>query len=693
MPHLLRNNFTSGELAPELRLRPELDAYQSGLKSCRNYVVKPQGGIVSRPGTEHRSVIQEFNTPEPNDRVVRLIPFVFSEQEAYVIGLKNSGIVVFKDGIQLGGNSSPQWPFPSNLSDTEIWGADYAQSADIITLTVEGFAPIAIERHGNTNWQLRVITFDPQALAPTNLTLTAVGSGAGDFDKTYKYVVTAVYEATGEESFPSSSDTITTKSLSVTAGIKLTWDHAEASKVAYYRVYKSTTGASGTFGWIGDAENQEFEDYNLAPLLTDSPPEVVIAPDTPRCVTYYQQRQIFGNLFQAPLSFVASRVANPENFQQSRPIQADDAFSVTASTPEFNAIRFLIPLDSLLVLTTGSELRTTEGDSQVFTPSTVGVRRLSNEGCSSVKPTLAGSTLLYVQSSEDRVRAVTPSGSGGYIGTDMTLLARHLFRGEKIKQIAFSAEPYGILWCVTEDGGVLAFTYKEAQGVQAWHHHEFGGWPYQDQEVESVVVIPEDNEDVPYFLVRRHLQGSGDYRWSLERIKFQDEVYGMDSWAKSVTGWSDVHSGFGHLQGGAITVVADGNLVEGLTVNAQGEIHLPWPAITVRAGLAYTCRADLLPVTDPKVERSQPKSISEVVAYVHETRGLWVGALREDEIDPTMWQAYPRDTEDDYDVPPLYTGGLDVLVGGPWTPDSNLRVEQRAPFRSEILAIEYHLDL
>jgi len=48
----LNNAFNSGELSPLLRYRVDLDKKYLGVETMENFLVKPQGAAVRRPGTK-----------------------------------------------------------------------------------------------------------------------------------------------------------------------------------------------------------------------------------------------------------------------------------------------------------------------------------------------------------------------------------------------------------------------------------------------------------------------------------------------------------------------------------------------------------------------------------------------------------------------------------------------------------------
>lgn len=68
-------SLSRGELAPGLQGRTDIAAYQIGLNICRNWITRPTGGALKRPGYRFRGEVQ----------ATRLIPFVYSTEIKYLI--------------------------------------------------------------------------------------------------------------------------------------------------------------------------------------------------------------------------------------------------------------------------------------------------------------------------------------------------------------------------------------------------------------------------------------------------------------------------------------------------------------------------------------------------------------------------------------------------------------------------------
>lgn len=80
------NSFTTGQVSPHLEGRTDFPKYNSGCRTLQNMVITAQGPVTKRPGTEYIT--------DPNDTtvtVIRLIEFVYSTDDSYVLEFSNQG--------------------------------------------------------------------------------------------------------------------------------------------------------------------------------------------------------------------------------------------------------------------------------------------------------------------------------------------------------------------------------------------------------------------------------------------------------------------------------------------------------------------------------------------------------------------------------------------------------------------------
>lgn len=92
MAEKIQTSFTAGELAPSLHGHVDLDKYQTGLKTCRNFIVQAHGGVINRPG------LQFIGSSKDSSKLARLIPFEFSITQTYALEFGDLYMRVIKDG-------------------------------------------------------------------------------------------------------------------------------------------------------------------------------------------------------------------------------------------------------------------------------------------------------------------------------------------------------------------------------------------------------------------------------------------------------------------------------------------------------------------------------------------------------------------------------------------------------------------
>jgi hypothetical protein len=218
----------------------------------------------------------------------------------------------------------------------------------------------------------------------------------------------------------------------------------------------------------------------------------------PSDVEFYSDRLFFARTSSQPQTIWASKIGNYVNFGKSVPGVDDDAITATLNARQVNAIADLVPLDKLIVLTTGGEWKTAAGQDDVLTPTTIAFKPQSYNGSSEVPALVIGNTALYVQNRGYVVRDIGYQfESDGYTGSDLTVFASHLTEGKPIIAWAYQQIPYSIVWAVREDGVLLALTYMKEQSVVAWTPMQIDGF------VESICVVPEGPEDAVYVVVVR----------------------------------------------------------------------------------------------------------------------------------------------------------------------------------------------
>jgi hypothetical protein len=195
------SNFQFGEVSPSLITRTDTNVYINAAQRLENFFIKNEGGILKRFGTK---AIYEFDTvPDLNNKVQqhRLVPFIFSDDERYIVSLENAKIRCFQISPTTGNVSlvstvtqdvdGDALPF----TDSILHEVTYAQSGDVMFISHNSFQTRELRRtsltdfevssflfetssDGNTTFQPYYsfqetgVTLDPSASTGNNITLT-----------------------------------------------------------------------------------------------------------------------------------------------------------------------------------------------------------------------------------------------------------------------------------------------------------------------------------------------------------------------------------------------------------------------------------------------------------------------------------------------------------------------------------------
>ncbi|KKL14812.1 hypothetical protein LCGC14_2511920, partial [marine sediment metagenome] len=264
--------------------------------------------------------------------------------------------------------------------------------------------------------------------------------------------------------------------------------------------------------------------------LSISPPRArnpfLLAGTFPGASSYYQQRQVYGGSNNDPDTSFYSQTGNRLNMSVSTPLQPDDAMTVTLTARQVNEIRHFVPLENLLIFTSGSEWRVGSGENSGFSIETLSQEPQSELGSSHHRPIIAGETILFVEDGSARVIGLNFSlEPNKYVGTDMNQLADHLLAEEGpasfvVSDWAYASVPESRLYVVRSDGQLLTMTLDKAQLVVAWTHWDTDG---SFESVTSLKRSLSGVEDGIYLTVQRTIDGNTvRYVERLSTRKFSD---------------------------------------------------------------------------------------------------------------------------------------------------------------------------
>ena len=160
-------NFNAGELSPLLFCRNDLEKYISGAKCMENFQVLPQGGIQNRPGTEFIAEVRD------SSRNVRLVPFEFNVEQAYVLEFGDLYVRIRnRDTLLLSAEVSVPY------AHTTLRKLRWVQSADVLYLVHPDYPPGRLCRYGENDWRYEVVNFSGGPFLDENATETTITASA-----------------------------------------------------------------------------------------------------------------------------------------------------------------------------------------------------------------------------------------------------------------------------------------------------------------------------------------------------------------------------------------------------------------------------------------------------------------------------------------------------------------------------------
>lgn len=657
---LLKTSFTGGEWAPSLYGRTDLAKYVTAVRTMKNFIIHPHGGASNRAGTQF---IHEVKTSSAK---TRLVPFQFSVVQSYILEFGNEYIRFYKDGGIILSSGVP-YEIATTYVTADIPLLKFVQSADILYVTHPSYPPRKIGRTAHTSWTITTITFQASILPPT------LSGGT-----TYK--VTTISATTGEESIGSGG----------TNANPISW--SAIANAEYYNIYKQMNGG-GAYGWIGKAVSTSFTEpgATITPDESKQPPSGYnpfnAANDYPGCAMFHEQRLLFARTNNQPQTVWGSVTGSFESMNKTSPSQDDDSYEYTINARQVNEIRFLLPLQELIVGTASGEWTMSAGSQQsAITPSAIQIKNQTYWGVSHLAPLTMGNSAIFIEGSGDMIRDLVYSlEADGFAGNSLTILANHLFEDKKIVSWCYQQHSDSIVWCVMDDGSLIGMTYYREQQVVGWHTHETDG------EFESIASISTgEGVNEVYAIVNRTIGGATKryVEKFAKRITDNDveQCFFLDCALTYNSTPATTFSGLAHLEGKTVSAYADGSVYKNLTVTS-GAVTLPVASSIVYIGLPYTCEIETLDFDMPSAAGSPTiqdklRSIRSVVLRLKNTRELFVGPSTD-----RLYEIPFRTTELWGEPTNLFTGDKEVFIDSGDGRSSRVIIQVENPVPITILSL------
>lgn len=647
---ILQTNFSSGEISTRATGRTDIARFPNAAKRLVNVIPRTLGGAEKRPGSEYITATKHA------DKRSRLIPFIYSRDQSYMLEMGENYLRVFKpDGSQVGGFATP-YEITTPYNAAAAAELDYCQSEDAMYLFHGDVYPNRLRSFGDAAFDCSPAPFTTTPFTEQGhyfsvaLTLSAntVGTGrtmtaasgvflAADVGRAILWksgiaVITGYTSATvvavevkvifdstaipsGQWNLDSSPQAILTPSAKDPVGASVTltlaangWRTEDVGKFVRLNsgLVKITAFTSALI--VTATIITELTATVAVPALAWTLESSVwnALNGYPRTGTLHEQRLIAASSDANPQTVWGSRTGEPLDFTNG--VNDDDSFSFTIGSDEATQITFISSARNLLVFSYNGEYSMQSGVEKPITPTNVQIKQQTPHGAGLVRPVQVGKETVFVQRAGRKLRAMGYKyDEDGYKSPDITTLAEHITE-TGVASMALQQEPDPVMWVALNNGRLVSVTLDRDLDVIAWSQHEIDG------AVESVATMPAGDTEQVWMIIRRLVDGN-IVRY-VERLRSDwYPIYGTASpdpddyppadepfsWGfqldcaltqDDATG-KTTWTGFDHLEGRVVRCIADGIDMSDFTVTG-GAITLLRPAKRVLVGLMFSPSVELL---------------------------------------------------------------------------------------------------
>lgn len=658
--------FGTGEISPRIFSNSNAQEYQTALSSSNNVLIGLTGFATWRPGTKY--------VANAKDNAVKsyLFPFRYNETTTYILEFTNTKIRFYKNQAQLGA----PYEVTTTYTEAECATLDIAQSYDTLYIACPTKRPQKLVRTGDTSWTLSDIEFDEWpyltqnktnttlALSGTSGSVTVTASAATfastDVGRTIRYVSgpddskAELYSAPGASQvlfpipfFPQTSSTVEVFRIANTgAKTELTYNAgslgANDFKITSGQVEIAAALSSGQqllvqekYTCSGIWGTLKITAYTDSTHVTATIVDLVSGSNAstrwrlgawsdttgwPSLVEFFGQRLWWAKTRSNPNGIAYSTIQDFENYS---PDTDDMTGQRTASTGGFEILADLVSINSMVA---GPDLLLGGDGGLVSTGEEVSFTKEDTINVASIHGVKSNKEMIFVELNRKSLYSIDYNfDSSSYRGKNITALTDHLFESYPAAQIVVQKAPFPILWVLRTDGKLCSATLGD---IPKWTQHTIGG---TSVEVESIAVIPYNNTEELWMVVKRTINGSTKRYVEVLSQPFFNDSKESCIFADSALTYSGVatstFTGLNHLEGQTVAVMINGSAHDNKVVTS-GSISLDYPATTATVGLSYAKNMTTVPLETGKQNGTaigSPARISHVILDLYETDGLKVG--------------------------------------------------------------------
>lgn len=474
-------NFARGEVSPLMFGRIDIEQYPTCLDKCRNTYIRPYGCATRLSGTE-------FIANAKNNGKARLLKFVFSATDSYIIECGAGYFRFYQDGAPVMNGANP-YEIANDYYEDQLDSIQYVQLDDIIKLVClphngdnSTAKPKELIRNASNNWTFRNVDFKETPYLDQNTSSITLKPSATSGNITIE-ASSAYFDSgmIGANFWIGTKVTDSTTNKDVQGFVKITG--VSDSTHATATVQSTLSGATATKLW-GEGAFSNYRGY-------------------PAVVALYDGRLYYARTPHQPRNVYGSKPYAYETFTPAVDNEDDAGINIQLATNangDGSDIKWMIGASYLLCGTYGGEFVIRGSGDGAITATDISARQRTNWGGEPVQPIVAGTFVHFLQRNGNKLRQFQYDFYyDSYKAVDVSIFSEHLL-SSPIKEMALQKNPDSIIYLMREDGKVVMLTLEQDQSVQAWSLLEELG-----AEVESIQTIPSynGNFDEVYMLMKR----------------------------------------------------------------------------------------------------------------------------------------------------------------------------------------------
>ncbi len=550
-----RPSLVGGEISATAFGRIDQDISLKGVARARNVYVNSQGFMFRREGLAYID-----NTP--GDIAVRLVPFTFNSDQAYLLEFSPGQFRVFRnDVLQVTVVTAPV----DALTADQVQEFTTTQSADTLILLHPDFEPIRITRTSDTVWltdnvplvNIPVFPFSGVTVTNPAATLTPSSTAGNNVTFTAGASVFAPADVGQFLAFDRGGLVFITSFVS---GTQVTGD-------VFQDLFDLTAVPSGQW-----AIESGFE-----PVWSGS-------RGWPVSGLFFQSRLWFGGSRSRPQTIWGSRQgANFFDFKTGAGL-ATDAIDVDIGSNQLNAITHLSAARNLLIFTKGEEFYIPGEPGRPITPETITIAIATAHGSALQTSVSVDGAVLFLQAGGGIFREfIFNELDQTYNARNLSVLSPEILRNpvRMFARRASASLPVDYVYIINGDGTVAVLNTLREQKLLAWTLLDTAG-SFEDG-------VPLGSAG--YFVVQRTIDGVP--RRHIEKL---DADHFMDASIRQVEGSpKTAWTGFDHLDNETVKVRGDGFILQDALVTA-GALTSSKAVSILEAGINYSALIETLPV-------------------------------------------------------------------------------------------------